>query len=77
MKKVLSIPKILLTSQKGRKYELLDRHRIPGNDTYGKFPYCDRIRFDDDGSYLHVFYDKNGKVYDKSEECPEFMFKEN
>jgi len=62
----------LLTSPSGRKYQLLARARIPGGDAY-----CDRIRFKDDGSYLHVFYDKNGKVYDKSDKPPEFMFKDN
>jgi len=73
----LTSPIPLLTSPNGRKYELLARARIPGGSTYGKFAYCDRIRFEDDGSYLHIFYDENSRVYKKSEECPEFMFKEN
>jgi len=60
----------LLTSPNGRKYQLLARARIPGGDAY-----CDRIRFKDDGSYLHVFYDKTGKVYDKSDTPPDFMIK--
>jgi len=75
--RIITSPLPLLTSPSGRKYELLARARIPGGDTYGKFAHCDRIQFKDDGSYLHIFYDKNGKVYKKSEECPEFMIKDS
>jgi len=75
MEKDRFTPKNLLTSPNGRKYELLARHRIPGSSTYGKFAYCDRIRFEDDSSYLHIFYDENSRAYKKSEECPEFMLK--
>jgi len=69
--RIITSPLPLLTSPSGRKYELLARARIPGGDTY-----CDRIQFKDDGSYLHIFYDKNGRVYDKSEKCPDFMLKD-